>query len=111
MTLSIPEPIALYFAVSNGADDTSLLQCFAADAVVRDEAQTHRGHQAILAWLRAARKKFEYRVEPLEVSQDGGHVTVGTRVEGNFPGSPVQLNHVFRLKDNKIRSLEIHDAL
>lgn len=108
MTLSIPEPIALYFAVSNGGDDAGLARCFAVDAVVNDESHTHRGREAILAWLRDARKKYDYTVEPQEFSQDGERVTVGARVAGNFPGSPVQLNHVFRLKDDKIQSLEIH---
>jgi hypothetical protein len=108
MTISLPESIAAYFELCNGANDSRLTHCFAPDAVVLDEAQTHRGHGAIQSWLRETRKKFEYSVEPLGISQEGTRVTVAAKVSGNFPGSPVQLDHVFQLIDGKIQSLEIH---
>ncbi|THF62181.1 nuclear transport factor 2 family protein [Pseudothauera rhizosphaerae] len=108
MAIPLPESIATYFEVGNGADDTRLAGCFAQDAVVLDEGRTHRGHEAIRSWLRAARRKYEYSVEPLEVSQRGECVTVAARVTGNFPGSPVQLQHVFQLAGDRIQSLEIH---
>jgi ketosteroid isomerase-like protein len=108
MTISLPEPIAAYFKASNDADDARLVPCFAQDAIVRDESHTHQGHEAIRRWLREAKRKYEYSVEPLSVAQDGAHVTVAGKVSGNFPGSPVQLDYVFELRDGKIQSLEIH---
>jgi hypothetical protein len=49
-----------------------------------------------------------FTVEPLRVAQQGSSVRVRARVSGNFPGSPVELEHVFRLGGGKIESLEIH---
>ena len=77
------------------------------DAVVVDERQTYRGHDAIQSWRREAREKFEYTVEPVNVSRQGDRITVMANVVGNFPGSPVQLDHVFELAGDKIQSLEI----
>lgn len=103
----LPAALALYFEISNGADDLRLGDCFAPDAVVRDENQAHHGPQAIRLWLREARRKYQHRVEPLSLTRDGACVTVAGQVSGNFPGSPVRLNHVFELRDEQIQSLEI----
>ncbi|MBR8272274.1 nuclear transport factor 2 family protein [Burkholderia cenocepacia] len=108
MTLLLPDPIHAYFEFSNGADTRRAAHCFTPDAVVVDEGRTHRGHDAIESWKRASREQFEFAVEPVTVSRDGDRVTVKARVDGNFPGSPVQLDHVFDLAGDKIRSLEIH---
>jgi hypothetical protein len=108
MSMSLPTAIAAYFDVSNGADDVHLTDSFAPDAVVRDESQAHHGPQAIRLWLREARRKYQQRVEPLRLTRDGARVTVTGKVSGNFPGSPLQLDHVFELRDDKIQSLEIH---
>jgi hypothetical protein len=32
---------------------------------------------------------------------------VTAKVAGNFPNSPVKLNHIFRIEDDRISSLEI----
>jgi hypothetical protein len=108
MTITLPAPLALYFEVSNGADDVHLTDCFTPDAVVRDEHHAHQGLEAIRLWLREARRKYQHRVEPLRLTRDGARVTVAGQVSGNFPGSPVQLDHVFELRGDKIQSLEIH---
>ncbi|WP_081760349.1 nuclear transport factor 2 family protein [Bordetella petrii] len=107
MALSLPDPISAYFELSNGSDTVRVDYCFTQDAVVVDERRTHRGHEAIQSWKREARKKFEYTVEPVNVSREGDRITVLANVVGNFPGSPVQLDHVFELADDKIKSLEI----
>lgn len=107
MTLSLPDPISTYFEISNGSDIAQIAHCFTPDAVVVDEGRTYRGHDAIQSWQREARKKFEYTVEPVSVSQDGDRLKVTTNVVGNFAGSPAQLDHVFARAEDKIRSLEI----
>ncbi|WP_420992656.1 nuclear transport factor 2 family protein [Cupriavidus sp. 30B13] len=107
MNLPLPGAIAAFFEVSNGADDALLAHCFAQDAVVRDEGHAHEGQEAIRSWLREARRQYAYRVEPLALSGQGAGVTVVARVTGTFPGSPVQLAHVFRLRGERIASLEI----
>ncbi len=99
MTLSFPTPIAVYFEASNDADDVRVAQCFASDAVVRDERHAHHGHEAIRLWAREAKRKYQYSVEPLRFVQDGTRVTVTGKVAGNFPGSPVELAYAFELRD------------
>lgn len=46
-------------------------------------------------------------VEPIEVVQRGGKTIVTARVSGNFPGSPVNLDHIFGIEGDRIASLEI----
>ncbi|NQD94637.1 nuclear transport factor 2 family protein [Pseudomonas sp. CrR25] len=107
MSLPLPDVVQTYFEISNGGDASRLAACFGADATVIDENRTHRGIEAIEAWQRASRQAFTYRVEPLEASHEDGRLSVTARVVGNFPGSPVKLNHLFMFKDGQIRSLEI----
>jgi len=106
MNIQMPDSIATFFEVSNGAD-ASVAQCFTETAVVSDEKDTHQGHQAIRAWLREAQRKYAYTAEPLDIVHRDTTFTVRVRVSGRFPGSPVELNHVFRLAEGKIEFLEI----
>lgn len=107
MSLSLPDAVATYFAISNGADIANVNHCFTPDAVVIDEHKTHRGLDAIQAWQRDVQSAFEYIVEPIRVADEGTRLTVTSHVAGNFPGSPVQLSHAFTLLDGKIAALEI----
>lgn len=107
MNVQLPDSIASFFEVSNGAKTSALEQCFTENAVVQDENQTYQGHHAIRAWLREARRKYAYTVEPLDVVQQDSTVKVRAKVSGNFPGNPVELSHVFRLTGDRIEFLEI----
>lgn len=107
MNLQLPDAVQTYFDVSNGGDTARLAACFCADAVVTDENRTHQGIEAIAAWQQKARQAFTYSVEPLQATHKDGTLTVTARLVGNFPGSPLQLNHVFLLQYGQIRSLEI----
>lgn len=107
MNLHLPDAVQTYFAVSNGGDISRLAACFCAHASVIDERRTHRGIAAIEAWQQEARQAFTYSVEPLTATQQGDSLNVTARLVGNFPGSPLQLNHLFLLQDGQIRSLEI----
>ena len=108
LPIELPDPIATFFAVSNDADADALERCFTDDALVHDEGHAHLGREAIAAWLREVQRKFAYRTEPLHAVQEGSLVRVRARVTGTFPGSPVELEHEFRLGDGGIESLEIH---
>ncbi|EIL95359.1 nuclear transport factor 2 family protein [Rhodanobacter spathiphylli] len=107
MAISLPHVIAVFFQVSNGLETASLADCFMQDATVLDEGEMHQGHEAIQLWQREAQRKYQYSVDPSSVSRQGDCVTVSAAVVGNFPGSPVQLDHVFNLVGDKIQSLEI----
>jgi hypothetical protein len=52
-------------------------------------------------------KAYHHTVEPIGVVEREGTTVVTGKVSGNFPGSPVNLEHIFRLKGDKIASLEI----
>ena len=102
----LPKPIAVYLA-ADGDDSEALSQCFAEDAIVRDEGRTYRGLAAIKQWKAEAKKKYQYMIEPLASARIGDKTIVTNRLTGNFPGSPIEVRFVFRLEGDKIASLEI----
>jgi len=51
MNVPLPDSIASFFEVSNGAEASALEQCFTENAVVQDESLRHQGRDAIRAWL------------------------------------------------------------
>jgi hypothetical protein len=107
MDLDLPSPIATYVAAENSGDPEALSQCFAENAVVRDEGRTIEGLAAIQQWKAETRKKYQHTVEPLASVQNDGKTIVTNRLTGNFPGSPIELEFVFTLDGDKIISLEI----
>jgi hypothetical protein len=107
VTTKLPIPIAIYIAAENRGDTEALAQCFAEDAVVRDEGQTIEGLAAIKQWKAETRRKYQHTIEPLSSDQKNGKTIVTNRLTGNFPGSPIELEFVFTLDGNKIASLEI----
>lgn len=108
MNIALPNAVEIYLQADTATDESLFSQCFAADAEVHDEGRTIRGVDAIKAWKREAKRKYQYQVEPLSASQDGDKVVMSARLTGNFPGSPVVLTYTFVLKDDRIAALEIH---
>lgn len=106
-SIKLPKPIARYFAADKDRDAGALARCFAPDGLVYDEGQTFTGAKAIEQWNRDARAKYHHSVVPLSATERDGAIVVVGRVTGDFPGSPVDLQHVFRLDGEKIASLEI----
>lgn len=107
MSLVLPEAVAAYFAAENRDDTEALAQCFVDYAIVRDEGRTIEGLAAIKQWNVEAKKKYHHTVQPIDaVERDGKTVVIG-KVSGNFPNSPVNLEHIFGLEGEKIASLEI----
>src|SRR5258705_8727432 len=98
MSLKLPKPVAEYFAAEKAHDAHALAQCFVDDGVVQDEGGTFRGITAIRDWNAAAQEKYHHTVTPLSVVDGDGTVIVAGTVAGDFPGSPITLNHIFRLK-------------
>jgi SnoaL-like protein len=107
MKMTLPPPLAIYFNAEATNDTEVLARCFAGDAIVRDEGRTIEGLDAIQAWKRETKAKYQYRVEPLSASQVAGTVTVLVRLTGNFPGSPIEVTYAFTLAGDKIASLEV----
>ncbi len=91
MRLDLPVPITVYLAAENRDDPEPLGECFADDAEVRDENRTIHGLAAIKAWKTETKQKYQHRIEPLSLVEDGGRTVVTAQVTGKFPGSPVEL--------------------
>jgi len=107
MSIALPPPVAAYFAAENRADVDALARCVVDDGVVCDDGRTIEGLAAITQWNAAARARYHHTVEPIDaVERAGATVVVGT-VSGDFPNSPVNLEHIFTLEAGKIRSVEI----
>ena len=98
MSLDVPEPVAAYFAAK---------PCFAEDAVVHDEGGIYRGRAAIQQWLEETTRKYNFTSQPLAVERAGEKWVVSSRVSGDFPGSPVELQYAFGLTGDQIAELEI----
>jgi hypothetical protein len=107
MSVDLPTPIAIYIAAENRGDTETLGQCFAEHAAVRDEGQTVEGLAAIKQWMAETRRKYQHTIEPLASARKDEKTIVTNRLTGNFPGSPIELQFIFKLEGNKIASLEI----
>jgi len=106
MTISLPEPIAAYFAADR-LNAEAVARCFTKEAVVKDEGRTYVGLDAIKRWKAEVSAKYAYTCEPLRVEQQSGTSIVTCHLEGDFPGGTVDLRFFFRLERGKIASLEI----
>ncbi len=107
MTIDLPVPISAYFTARNAFDSDAILDSFDDDAVVKDEDSEHRGRAAIRAWIEETTRKYRATIEPKDAKEAHGEIIVSALVSGNFPGSPVLLDHAFALTGEKITRLEI----
>ena len=107
MPLDVPEPVAKYLAAEEAKDADALSRCFTEDGAVHDEGQDYHGRDSIRQWKQAADAKYRYVLRAVNVQTLGDSVTVRARLTGKFPGSPVELDHIFKLSGSKIASLEI----
>ena len=107
MAIELPKVIADYFAADKGRNAEAVSECFTETAVVKDEGNTYNGRDAIRRWMADTSKKFTYTVEPFSIEAINCQTVVTSHLEGNFPGSPVDLRYFFVLSDGKISALEI----
>jgi ketosteroid isomerase-like protein len=107
MALDLPRPVAEYLVADEAKDADALSRCFTEDGTVHDEGQDYHGRDSIRRWKQAADAKYRYVLQTVSVQTFGDLVTVRARLTGEFPGSPVELDHIFRLSGDKIASLEI----
>lgn len=107
MAVELPRIIAAYFDADKARSADALSDCFAADAVVRDEGNSHTGRAAIRAWKAGTSRKYTYTVEPVSITREDDRTVVTSHLVGNFSGSPVDLRYIFVLEGEKIAALEI----
>src|SRR4029077_1007971 len=87
---NLPKPIALYLSAENSGDTTLFDECFAADAIVRDESETHNGFGAVKKLKAETKRKYRHTVDPLRIAEQNGTFVLTNRLTGNFPGSPIE---------------------
>ena len=107
MISKLPRPVLNFLSAEKAKSPVKLAECFAADGLVHDEGQDHRGTDAIKTWKKNADAKYQYAMELLDASASENTVKLRARLTGNFPGSPVELNFTFMLANDKITSLDI----
>ena len=107
MTIELPDPIAGYFAAQGSGDYHEVSKCFAAAAIVHDEGGEIVGPDAIKVWMTEAKRKYRHHSVPTAVTHREDTIVVSAHVSGDFPGSPVTLDHAFRVANGKIVSLKI----
>jgi hypothetical protein len=107
MSIELQAPIDLHFSSENAYNLSAIVKSFDADVIVRDEGKTIMGVAAIKKWRIENAERYHHKVEPLSVSTQDGKVAVRGRVCGRFPGSPIELDHVFEIEGGKITALEI----
>ncbi|MGF6150646.1 nuclear transport factor 2 family protein [Pseudomonas fluorescens] len=106
--VSLAPAIAAYIAAANARDSSAVASFFADDANVFDEGAHQVGTQAIAQWMEDTARRYQPRVEVLDVQQRTGKVLVSNLISGTFPGSPLELRYVFRLNEQgKIARLDI----
>jgi len=104
--LNLFDPIAAYFTADTQGPD-AVAQCFTMQGVVKDKGQTHTGREAIKAWKAEYSTLYTCTTQPSSVKLIDDVHAVRARVTGNFPGSPIDLNFLFRLERGLIARLEI----
>lgn len=103
----LPRVILRYITAANDGRIDDAAACFAEDALVHDEHQDHRGFEAIRNWIAGTTESSQPQNEVLSAAEEGGTHHVRSKISGNFPGSPVELELDFVLVDEKISRLTI----
>ena len=107
MTIELPKTIADYFAAESACDVNAIARCYTEDAVVTDNGEKFSGREAIKQFMADVFEKYNATTTPLSIAEDGDRHLVTCRVEGNFPGSPIDLRYFFHLAGAKIDNLEM----
>lgn len=107
MTIKLPKAIEAYFEADRSGVPDAIAATFSENATVKDKGQTHRGRDAIRAWMAAEAQQYSYTVEPFLVTAENGKTLVTAHAVGDFPGSPIDLRFFFVLSGDRVAELEI----
>ena len=104
----MPAIVKRYFELDAERDVDGILALFSDDAAVIDEGQSRHGLDEIRGWRTGAASEYEYTTTITSSEALGDErYRVTARLEGNFPGGTVDLNHDFTLAGESIKRLEI----
>ncbi|WCJ64972.1 nuclear transport factor 2 family protein [Agrobacterium tumefaciens] len=107
MTLKLPKAIEAYFEADRTSSPDAIAATFSDDGIVKDTGKTHRGRDAIRAWMADEAQQYSYTVEPFLMTTENGKTQVTAHAAGDFPGSPIDLRFFFVLANDKVAELEI----
>jgi hypothetical protein len=104
----LPQTIADYLTARRTRDADTAISCFTNDAAVTDDGKTYYRTAGIRAWLDRSAGEYTYTIELTGAEKtDDEHYTAINHLEGNFPGSVVDLHFRFTLRDGRIARLVI----
>ena len=103
----LPAAVATYLATPKEQVGAILDQLFTGDAVVHDEDRTHVGIEAIQAWNAQVATAFTFTRTINGATIRPHAAIVRVQLEGDFPGSPIELHHHFTVDDEMITALTI----
>lgn len=104
----LPSVITVYQEAHDQHDVEGALAAFTEDAVVRDEGQDWAGLEQIRQWLTKTSTEYTFTRTLLGIEPTGTNSwLVRNRLEGNFPGSVVDLRYEFTLNGEHIARLAI----
>jgi hypothetical protein len=107
MSLQLPVSIERYVQIANSDTPEGVPECFAADAIVRDEGQTYEG----VAAIKELDDRHQEKIRTYHYAARTRRARRPKRPQGEarrqLPGSPITVNFNFVLAGGKIRSLAI----
>lgn len=107
MTINLPKAIEAYFEADRTGSPDAIAAAFTENGVVKDKGKTHRGRDAIRAWMADEAQQYSYTVEPFLIATENGKTQVTAHAIGDFPGSPIDLRFFFVVASDKVAELEI----
>ncbi|WEZ86016.1 nuclear transport factor 2 family protein (plasmid) [Rhizobium sp. 32-5/1] len=107
MTIKLPKGIQAYFEADHTGSPDAIAATFTENGIVKDKGLTHRGRDAIRAWMADEGQQYSYTVEPFFITTENEKTQVTAHAVGDFPGSPIDLRFFFVLSNEKVAELEI----
>jgi hypothetical protein len=101
------KPITNYVDANNDKNKIKLIGLFTREGTVIDEGIYYKGIDAIKIWRRKMNAAYDMTLEIVGGSNVKDGIMVDILYTGDFPGSPVIVEHHFILENNLIAYLKI----
>jgi len=105
--MNLSPVIPKYIDASNAHDVRAIVDCFADDAVVRDENAMRHGKIDIRRWATETIEKYKFQFKPISAAERDAETILTVEISGSFDGSPVTLDYYFTIANDRIQSLII----
>ena len=104
---NVPPAVRAWLAAHGLHDADAEVAQMTDNVVVVDNGIEYSGRAAARAWTTSVNERFEYSATVLTADVHGDAVVATTHVEGDFPGSPINLRYQFLLSDGLISALTV----